>query len=214
MDIMTIKHNKKMRNAYIKEKIPFVIHMVSVTMGRYIETENDIEFSIGLVALNDAIDTYDASKGTFETYAGTIIKNRIIDEMRKGYQEPVDYHEEALITSESDVDLKIEINEYSDKLKQFGMTFDDLVSCSPNHQDTRVRAISLSCQISKDHDIVRRILEKLKLPVGEIVKKIRETRRFIYAHKAYILGTSLIYIYDFSQLRDWIESVRGHDKKE
>ena len=74
------------RNKLIEDYIPFIIKTVSKQLNRYIETENSDEFSIGLIAFNEAIEKYNSDKGIFLKFAELVISNRIKDNLRKKHQ--------------------------------------------------------------------------------------------------------------------------------
>jgi RNA polymerase sigma factor len=215
--IIEAKQNMAIRNQVILEKTPFVIYMVSQTMGRYVETENDIEYLVGLEALNEAIDRYDIQKGAFESFAGIVIKNRVLDELRKStkrgkFTSIRDDLEEA--AAEETLDLKIELNEFSALLKRYHLDFDSMASKSPTHKDTRIRALTCASKISKVDAIATAIQSALKLPITLVVKHKIETRRFLYAHQHYILFASLAFIYHFTQITAWIHEAIGGERDE
>jgi len=217
ISITEAKQNMTLRNQLIKEKIPFVVYMATKTLGRYIETENDVEFLIGLEALNDAIDQYDEKKGQFKTFAGTMIKHRILDEVRKANRHTAHlaYHE-ALndVIVEDNTDLKIELNTFKEILETYHLHFDDMVGAAPKHQDTRIRALKASKKAVTFQEIVEKIKALLKLPITLMVNKKVETRRFLYAHRHYILFSSLAYMHHFSEITSWIDGAIGgvHDE--
>ncbi|MBS7526638.1 hypothetical protein KHM83_08115 [Fusibacter paucivorans] len=215
--IIEAKHNITVRNQVISDKTPFVIYMVSQTMGRYVETENDIEFLVGLEALNEAIDKYDVQKGAFESFAGVVIKNRVLDTLRQSskHQKTMTFQEDFEVTAvEDQLDLKIELNEFRALLKQYRLDFDSMAVKSPAHRDTRVRALKCAGRLSKMTAIVAAIQSTLKLPIAMLVKQKLETRRFLYAHQRYILFASLAFIYHFSQITSWIDEVIGGERDE
>ncbi|MDK2867884.1 MAG: polymerase sigma factor [Clostridiales bacterium] len=215
--IIEAKQNTVIRNQVISEKTPFVIYMVSQTMGRYVETENDIEFLIGLEALNEAIDKYDPQKGAFESFAGTVIKNRVRDELRQmsKRQKMITIHEDIEATAgEERLDLMIELNEFSELLKKYRLDFDSMAVKSPAHKDTRIRALKCAARLSKVTAIAAAIQSTLKLPIAMIVKHKLETRRFLYAHQRYVLFASLAFIYQFSQITAWIVEAMGGERDE
>ena len=57
--------DKLEREKLIEEYIPFIIKTISSLTNRYVESENSEEYSIGLEAFNEAIDRYEAKKGSF-----------------------------------------------------------------------------------------------------------------------------------------------------
>jgi RNA polymerase sigma factor len=206
------------REVFIKEHIPFVIYTVSSVTGRYISTENDMEYSVGLEALDNAIDAYDGTTSKFETFATTVIKNRVIDflrkENRKGYQLSESDVMEAIIDESDSVDMRMEIAEFSEHLKAFGLTFDDLVDVSPKHVDSRKRAIRLGVGISEEENLMTYIYKELKLPVSNIVKLFKESRRFVYLNNKYILSIAIIFDKDYSIIKEWIGDVIRGDEYE
>lgn len=213
--VLKAKQDLEFRNQLIIEKTPFVIYMVSQTLGRYVETENDIEFLVGLEALNDAIDKYDPTKGAFESFAGVVIKNKVLDEVRKNARHERNNIYDAQIDDISDadvLDLKIELNEFKEVLDQYQLNFDDMVSASPIHEDTRKRALKCAMTLSEREPIVTEIKAKKKLPISLLVKSKLETRRFLYAHQKYILFSSLAFIHRFTQITGWINEAIGGER--
>lgn len=216
--ICDAKTDPKLREAFLKEHMAFVVHIASGVTGRYVSTVNDFEFSIGLEALNDAIDSYDNKHGKFETYAGTIVKNRIIDYLRKENRENYILLEEDVYRNIEDnqnaLDMKIELAELTRQLRTFGIDFDDLVDISPKHIDTRRRAIQLGMHISASKEIMATIYKTLKLPVTMIVKSLKESRRFIYLHQKYILAVAIIFDMEDGSVKDWIKNVMGGESSD
>lgn len=216
MDAVTIfdaKTDSQLRDSFIKEHIPFIIYTTSSAIGRYISIENDEAFSIALEAFNAAIDTFKPDQSKFETYATTVIKNKLIDHHRsqkKHYGHEV--LDEDLPAPMKDDDLRLEIVELSHQLKKFNLSFDDLVEISPRHNDTRIRAIGVGMEVSKLKRIMEEIYRTFKLPVGEILKVVKSTRRFVYLHRQYILTVAIIFNEDFSTLQSWIlETLKGDE---
>lgn len=52
-------------NDFIKNHKPFIISTISKQLNRYISSENDEVFSIGLLGFEEAIRSYDQIKGSF-----------------------------------------------------------------------------------------------------------------------------------------------------
>ena len=74
--------DSKLRNDIIHSYKPFIAKTASTVCNRYI-TESDDEFSIGLIAFNEAIDKYSSEKGnSLIAFAEIIIKRRVIDYLR------------------------------------------------------------------------------------------------------------------------------------
>ena len=76
--------NTELKETFIGEYKPFVIKAVFSCTGRRVEIENSEEYSIGLLAFNEAIDSFDFSKNkNFFGFSEQVIKRRLIDYVRK-----------------------------------------------------------------------------------------------------------------------------------
>ncbi|MDI6705159.1 MAG: sigma factor, partial [Bacillota bacterium] len=111
----------------MKEYVSLVIKTIVKITNRYIEVENDDEFSIGIGALNEAIDRYSGDKGNFINYAALVIRSRIIDYERKikkhsnvisiNQMEDEDGSKLQLKTDGDDIAYSLEIREQIQKFK-------------------------------------------------------------------------------------------------
>ena len=76
--------DERLREQFIVDYRPFVIKTISRFCGKFIELENADEYSVGLIAFNEAINGYDPVKGSgFISFAGQVIRRRLIDHSRK-----------------------------------------------------------------------------------------------------------------------------------
>lgn len=207
------------RNSLIQDYIPFIIRVVSNQLNRYIETENSDEFSIGMIAFNEAIDKYDFTKGSFLSFAELVIKNRVKDLCRKQQREQREISlEDCLENSQGDfaepyveidddtICLQEEIKRYQAELAQFKISFEDLVKETPKHSDTRQNAVSLSERISEDQPIVEEMYAKRRLPVNKVVVKFQTTLKIIKRSRKFIISIVVIFTGSFSQLKYWVKN--------
>lgn len=211
------------RNKLIADYIPFIIKVVSKQLNRYIETENCDEFSIGLIAFNEAIDNYNCEKGVFLRFAELVIGNRIKDALRKKRQElreiyfedcsenVLQHLDSVYVKREEDSSsLREEINQYERELSRFKITLEDLVEETPKHRDTRNNAILLSEQISEDKPLVETIYSKRRLPISQIALKYKSTVKIIKRSRKYIISLVVIFTGSFTQLKYWVRnSLKG-----
>jgi len=207
------------RNDLIQDYIPFIIKTIASQLNRYIETENSDEFSIGLIAFNEAIDKYDATKGNFLSFAELVIRNRVKDLYRKKQKEQreislesfLEHSPESFTEPYNEIDddaiaMREEIKRYEAELHSFGISFEDLVEEIPKHADTRQNAVNLSERISEDKIIVKEIYTKKKLPVTKIVLKFQTTLKIVKRSKRFILSMVIIFTGSFNQLRIWVKN--------
>lgn len=214
--IIDAQKDPKLKNEIIEMHIPLVIHTISNVLNKYICFE-DNEYSIGLLALNEAIDKYNPDKGSFSNFAIMIIKNRIIDEIRKENRWdviPLQDHQENNKVYIPDTDLKEEIDEISRELERFSISFEDLANSSPKHYDTKLRCFNVSEKSSQDEGIVNLLYKKLKLPIKEIINKFKETKRFLYKNKAYITCLIIVFYKNFEKIKYWVQGTVRNDSHE
>ncbi len=139
------------------------------------------EYSIGLMAFDEAIDKYNADKGSFVGFASLMIRNRVIDFMRKEwhYNQDVDLDEQVLLNESTrvDEDLTLEIRSFKERLMEFGITMEDLADKGPKHKKTRQWACDLGRDISMDPPISEKLYRTKKLPMAEVCLKYKATKK-------------------------------------
>lgn len=206
--VAKIKDGFESRDSLIEEYIPFIIKIVTGVTNYYIESINSEEYSIGLIAFNDAIDSFSSEKGKFLSYAKLVIKNRTIDFLRKKKVETVDISD-LKIPEKSDVEssviLKIEIEKYISTLEGYNLSIEKLMSKSPKHKDTRIRCFEISKKIFKDEDMVEQIKTKKRLPLKELSLKYGFSYKVLKGNKEFILSLVIIYINGFNGMLEFLE---------
>ena len=213
------------RNKLIEDYVPFVIKTVSKQLNRYIETENCDEFSVGLIAFNEAIDRHENDRGNFIKFAELVISNRIKDTLRKKNRQPKEISYEdwsdnefikfpclSNVIDEETIDLREEIERYEKELARFQITFEMLAEETPKHKDTKAKAMMISEFISKEDSIVEELYKKRRLPLSKIVLKFGTTTKVIKRSRKYIISLVVIFTGGFTQLKDWVRnSLKGEE---
>lgn len=210
------------RESFIEEYTPFIIKSITKVTNRYIEIENDDEFSIGLEAFNEAIDKYEFTKGSFIRYAETVIRNKTIDFHRKtrGANKLVSIDRENIVENRIEVasknsdfteryEMKEQILKLRTLLKDFNITFKELSEESPKHIDTRLNSIYIAKSIVKDDDIKEEFYRKKMLPVKKIVETIGVSKKVLKGNRKFIIATALIVDSKLDLLIDYISEVEG-----
>ncbi|KXG75634.1 RNA polymerase sigma-I factor [Thermotalea metallivorans] len=215
--------DSKEREKFIEEYIPFIIKTVSNTTNRYIESENSEEYSIGLEAFNEAIDKYEASRGSFIAFAELVIKSRVTDYLRKTskymvaipisqYDEEQEQQVEAQLKTEDFTEafaLKAEMKALEDRLKAFDITFADLVHEAPKHADTRLNGIRIAKYIASHAGLKDELYRKKALPGSKIVKELDVTLKMLKRSRKFIIATLLILDSNLDLLKNYIDEVEG-----
>jgi RNA polymerase sigma factor len=232
--ILIQQGDESLLNEIIASYKPFIAKTVSSVCKRYIR-ETDDEFSIGLIAFNEAIEKYLPERGkSLLSFAEVLIKRRVIDYIRKQTKNQfISYDFEAVHDEESsgstmvnelsfekykkkreDDFRKEEIIHFSALLKTFDLSFSDLVEHSPKHADARKNAI-LIAKILVDHEELRKLLlEKKRLPIKQLEEIVEVSRKTIERNRKYIIAIALILLHDYMYLKDYIKGVLETCEKE
>jgi RNA polymerase sigma factor len=215
-------------NEIIDAYKPFIAKNVSSVCKRYIY-ETDDEFSIGLIAFNEAIEKYSPEKGSsLLSFAEVIIKRRVIDYIRKQtknqhisidltYSSLEEESAGMVIVNElsleeyrkkSDEEIrKEEIIHFQTLLTSFDLSFSDLVENSPKHADARENAILVARQLIGDKELKSFLLEKKRLPIKQLEKMVNVSRKTIERNRKYIIAIALILSSDYVYLNDYLKGV-------
>jgi RNA polymerase sigma factor len=207
----------------------FVLNVASRVTKRYL-TWSDDESSIGLSALNKAIDHYNHKQGkNFLNYSYLIISREIIDFFRrekrhkhrslqeefhlKDCSDPMDetpYErqeaERRFAIAESQAEMIQEILIYQSELDKYGIQFDELPECAPKHRDTRENCINLARTLVEDATLTDRMKKKKRLPITELSRASGIPSKTIEKHRKYILSVAILLLHpDLKQLNSYIQ---------
>jgi RNA polymerase sigma factor len=215
-------------NDIIDSYKPFIAKTVSSVCKRYIY-ETDDEFSIGLIAFNEAIEKYSPERGSsLLSFSEVLIKRRVIDYIRKQTKfqhisldlSSIPNEEEssgAVIVNELSLDdfhkktdeqlRKDEIIHFQNLLSTFELSFSDLVENSPKHADARKSAILTAKILVEDPELKNLLLEKKRLPIKQLEKMVNVSRKTIERNRKYIIAIALILSSDYVYMKDYIKGV-------
>jgi RNA polymerase sigma factor len=219
----------KLRDDLIHAYKPFIAKTVSSICKRYIN-ENDDEFSIGLIAFNEAIEKYSTDKGnSLLSFADILIKRKVIDYIRQQARTPqtvsVNFESEFLeeegarTTIEDEISIddyrkrmedqqrRDEIVQFQQVLLEFGLSFDDIVQQSPKHADARKNAIEVAKIIIDNEDLKQYLLDKKRLPIKQLEELVSLSRKTIERNRKYIIAISLVFLGDYMYLREYLKGV-------
>ncbi|MCF8565201.1 RNA polymerase sigma factor SigI [Alicyclobacillus tolerans] len=215
------------RNELIQSYVPFILRIASQASRRYIDRDRDDEFSVAMLAMNEAIDRFDDSrKMNFLGFAETIIRRRLIDYFRsqKSQSRHVPWTEFDVTDDEDNVinyvevkssiqahenmleqqQRQMEILEYKTILEEFGLSFEDLVDLSPKHADARENAIAVARVVVEDDVMRAYVFERKSLPLKQLEQKVGVSRKTMERQRKYILAIVLLLCGDFQCLKEYI----------
>jgi len=220
--------DKQLLNDFIKEYSPFIKRTVSITTGNWSDTDEAEEYSIGLMAFNEAIECFDHNKyPKFLCFSRYVIKRRLIDHLRKNIaaksvpfssiltddnedDSGVYYHkfEEKYLRSDSykqfeNVESIEEINSFTNKLSTFGITVRDLALCSPKHKDSMKLVVKIARILAQNEELYQSLERKKTIPMKELLKLVDVHIRTVEKNRKFIIGVCLI-------LRSNLDILKGY----
>jgi RNA polymerase sigma factor len=213
----------ELKNQFITQYKPFIQKTVSEFLGRkYREVEDSEEFSIGLIAFDEAIHSYNESKNrNFFDFARQVIKRRIINywvsNQKQGSTEyPFTYFQrednpefletipDQTVSFTQTYETKEEIELLKSRLMEFGITINDLVLCAPKHRDSKLLAIGIAKIISGNEDLFKQMMTRKFLPMLELLKVANVNKRTLERNRKFIIAICLILRSDLEILKDYI----------
>nr|WP_232195864.1 RNA polymerase sigma factor SigI [Thermoanaerobacter sp. X514] len=203
--VYAAKKDPSEREKLIQEYTPFVIKQLSLFTNRYIDERNSNELSIGLIAFNEAIDSFDNTKGPFLSFSSLLIKRRLIDFLRQNQQNtiPLELYVEKGTDYEAE-NRKLEMISFVNLLSLYNITLDDLVKQSPKHSDTRKIATKIAYTICKNEKLLEYLKNRKNLPIKDLISILKVSRKTIEKHRKYIIALVIIISEDLPLLKQYI----------
>lgn len=216
--------DKKLRERFINDYRPFILGCVSKHMNRFIEVENCEEFSIGLMAFDEAINSYNHIKGGhFLSFAELVINRRLINHRKKEIKNskiiPFSYfggeNEQIIENSISEksiylhydrFEMREEIMIYNQKLEMFGITMKDLVNKSPKHKDSKEIMVGIAKIITDNDNLYNKLISKKTLPMSDLIAYVNVNPKTVEKNRKYIIAVCLA-------LKSELEIIKGFIRK-
>lgn len=220
--------DEEIRNHLLKQYQPFIAKNVSEVCKRYIDQNRDDEFSIGLMAFNEAIDSFSSSRGSsFLSFARLVIKRKVIDFIRNEQRHLLaasldeDYENDEQMENPSEITAakeqyerqteawyrREEIKDFQIKLKQYKLSFKELTDVSPQHRDARESAIRVARLIYEDEALREKVLKKGRLPIKDLVDRVDVSKKTLERNRKFILAMVIILSEEYVYLQDYIKGV-------
>lgn len=219
--------DQEVQNYLLKMYQPYIAKCVSEVCKRYIDPKRDDEFSVGLFAFNEAIQTYSAEKGSsFLSFAKLVVKRKVIDYIRFVQKTPKtasldeSYDEEKMenpleIVAANEIYQeeqqnwyrREEIADFTDKLGVYKLTLTELTESSPKHRDARESAIRTAKTLFDDEALREYVQLKKRLPIKELVKRVDVSKKTLERNRKYILAIFIVLSEDYLYLKDYLKGV-------
>ena len=229
------KEDKLYRNVFLQENTRFILSRAYAAVGHYV-TESDDEWSVALMAFNDAIDRFEPGKGEFDGFAALVIRRRLYDYLRSERRfvneislEPYaidadDFHEDDEVSSiamevrqktveqafegADERDITDEIASVGEVLAAYGFSFMDLADASPKAAKTKDGCARVVAAVLSNDFLRDKLRSQKALPIQDILVRVKVSRKLLERHRRYIIAAVEILDGDFPLLSEYMESIR------
>ncbi|WP_085992828.1 RNA polymerase sigma factor SigI [Oceanobacillus senegalensis] len=214
-------------NHLLRTYQPFIAKCVSEVCKRYINPRTDDEFSIGLSAFNEAINSYSPEKGSsFLPFAKLVIKRKIIDYIRANQrgikavsldetyddvqmENPMEIRiaKEKYRERQDVLKLTEEIFDFKQKLSEFKLSFEELTKVSPKHRDARDSAVRVARVLYEEENLREYVFKKKKIPMKHLANKVDVSKKTLERNRKFILAIFIVLSEEFIYLKDYLKGV-------
>lgn len=228
-DVLRAKNDKEYRDVFLQNNRSFILKSAYSALNRYI-SESDDEWSVALLAFNEAIDDYDESRGSFESFARLVIKRNLIDDYHKqekyshesavdpfviegdldGKEEPgeLELAIQSRVAMQASDDLTERLGDEIDALEavlsEYEIDFFDLTSCAPKAGKTKESCFTLIRKLKDEPALMERLRRTKTLPVKDLLKGTHIHKKIPERHRKYIITSAEIVCGDYPLLKEYI----------
>ena len=234
LDILAIraKTDQSVLEELIRKNEFYILKHASKVTGRYI-TKGDDEWSIALVAYNEAVESYESGKGSFVSFAELVIRRRLIDYIRgQGKYQPEVSVDPILFDTEPEEedeapslriavaeqvsrqeqgDLKQEIAAANGVFALYGFSFFDLTSCSPQAGKTKTACAKAVNYMLHNPMLIAELQHTKLLPMKIIEKNAKVPRKILDRHRKYIIAAIELLSGEYPNLEEYLKYIREEE---
>lgn len=202
--------DKNLREQLIKDYLPFILKTIAGVTRKFIDIQNNDEFSIGLLAFNEAIDRYEKKRSdNFIKFSQQVIICRVLDYLRRMQKNAKEYPftyfennngEKVFVTqllcqseySLEDIETKEDINLLKTELLRFGIILNEVRYISPKHKDSIQKCLHIAKIISDNDTLFFEMIKKKHLPLKQMMEFVDVHRKTIERNRKFIIASVLI----------------------
>ena len=223
--VMAAKSDVWQADALIRSYTPYIRAEASRTLGRFC-THQDDAFSIAMMAFNEAILSYQESKGSFLAWAALVIRSRLTDQQRRENRQPemvsldapsaeddsrtvgelVPDAADPIAEKELRDATRQEIIELAGVMRGFGVSFADVADNTPRQQRTLEACAKVIRCAGQDKALLDKFLRTKKLPLRQLAASAGVERKTLERHRQYLVAMLLIQTNGY-------QIMRGHLKR-
>ncbi len=215
------------KEKFLSEEFEHILRLTARILKRTV-TKSDEEFSIGLMAVSEALNSYEEKRGDFWNYAALVMKSRLLDNYRASsrygseltvspdaFGGEIDDSDGALTSISIQVrektavyvdnSLRDEIEALGDELAEYGIDLFDLPAVAPKSEKTRTSCRKLLKAFFDPPPLTDDLKSSKNLQVAELVRRTGEKRKLIERHRKYLVAAILAKAGDYSGIGTYID---------
>ena len=86
-----------------------------------------------------------------------------------------------------------------------GITFKEIVDCSPKHEDARLRAMELASIVVGNPMLKQFLLEKRTIPIKKLTQLADCSAKTVERQRKYIIAVAIVLMGDYHYLGEYIK---------
>ena len=205
---------------------PFFAHTAIKYAIRASQEHKDELFNVAQLGFFKAVKGFDSTRGHFFPFAKLVVRNSIIDHIRKVYR---NLRDTVSLDDDSETDGKklsrllgkVSVERYDSDMRQkkiaeelgqfrkdlasWKISMEALVKESPKHKALKTSYKAIVQTIMNSPQILETIINKHYLPIKEISKLSGLPQKKIERARTFILAAILIKVGDYDFLSDYVE---------
>ncbi|HBV95712.1 MAG: hypothetical protein JL50_10495 [Peptococcaceae bacterium BICA1-7] len=205
------------REKIISENLVFIKKIVSKNSTGYEDIDSRDEYSVGLMAFNEAIDGYKPGLRSFQSFAADVIRKRIIDHHRsrssylarnlyvldtETFSDP-----RATFSPTDQVHIRMEMELFVKKLSLYNIGLKDLLDETPRHADSRLLCVRMAKIITAEPELRHHFIKYRTIPLKMLLQKITINRKTVERHRRYIIAICLVLMSELDTMKEYVESL-------
>jgi RNA polymerase sigma factor len=207
---------------------PYILSCAARVCVKRIDPDNDEEYSTALLAFYEAVRQYDPSRGSFLSFARSVIRTRLIDGFRRvGRRPPVQslddeaeddegYHKDPTVAASVDAferetqtsERREEITRFADELAVWNLTFRDLADASPKAYKTKTACGLLVREMLLDTTLQESFRKSRQLPLATLCERAGIPRKIADRHRRYIVSAVLVLTGEYPYMAEHLRWMR------
>ena len=214
--VQAAKTEKHTLNTLLHNYMPFIKKCAANIVFKGQTKEDNL--TDAMLAFAHSVQTYNPEQGAFIQYAATVIRNRLIDNVRKelsaqkrfiplyaGTDEEIAWENavslQAYDREEEERNMRLEIEAVNGEFAQWGFSWETLLKKCPKQERSRRVALRIAKTVLQDAALLADTLKTRQLPVSRLAEVF--PRKALEKYRQYIAALIIIsqgdypYLYSF-----------------